>query len=372
MIVRAPKDHRAATLEKSRNYGTISADYTVRSIASAAYVILIFAASWIAAQPHASSETLYHCPMHPAYVAAKPGNCPICGMQLVKITDGPPNQRIQRERVPVEIRPEQQRMLGLATSEVITVPMERPIRAVGRVSLAPPSRMAAPCDGMVEQIYQNPGPAGALRVKAAEPILSLTAPPDTVIVRAPGPVVLLSTPQLGLQVGKGKDLYTFIDLSTVFVLADVRSTQVPFVRPGMTAKAILPAYPGKVWQGKVVEDSQQFDERMQTLKVKLQFPNDEPDIWQGMLANIELVSPIGSVLAIPESAVIADGEGEFVFVARPDNIFEPRKIETGLRADSLAEVKQGLSAGEHVVTSATFLLDSESRLKALALAADRN
>jgi len=232
--------------------------------------------------------------------------------------------------------------------------------------------MPAPCDGIVEQIYQNPGPAGALRVNAAEPILSLIAPPDKLIVRATGPVVLLSTLQPGLHVEKGKDLYTFIDLSTVFVLADVRSTEIPFLRPGMTAKAILPAYPGKMWQGNIVEASQQFDERMQTLKVKLQFPNDEPEIWQGMLANIELVSPIGRVLAIPENAVIADGEGEVVFVARSGNIFEPRKIETGLRADSLAEVKQGLSAGERVVTSATFLLDSESRLKALAIAAGRN
>jgi hypothetical protein len=121
-----------------------------------------------------------------------------------------------------------------------------------------------------------------------------------------------------------------------------------------------------VWQGNVVEASQQFDERMQTLKVKLQFENNQPEIWQGMLANIELASPIGRVLAIPESAVIADAEDAVVFVARSGDIFEPRKIETGLRANSQVEVKRGLSPGERVVTSATFLLDSESRLRALA------
>jgi len=338
----------------------------VRSIGFAVGAILILAASWIVAQQHSSKDQLYYCPMHPEYVATKPGTCPICGMQLVLSVAGEPSHAgIRQERVPVQIRPEQQRVLGISTTEVTTVPMERAVRAIGHVSLASPSRMPAPNDGIVERIYQNPGPTGALRIKAAEPILSLSAPPETVIVRAPGPLVLVSVPQPGFQVQKGKDLCMVIDLSTIFVLADIRSTDIRFIRAGLTAKAILPAYPGKVWQGSVVEASQQFDERMQTLKVKLQFENDQPEIWQGMLANVELVSPIGPVLAIPESAVIADGNDVVVFVAQPGNIFEPRRIETGLRENSLAEVKQGLSPGERVVTSATFLLDSESRLRAL-------
>jgi membrane fusion protein, copper/silver efflux system len=133
----------------------------------------------------------------------------------------------------------------------------------------------------------------------------------------------------------------------------------------------LPNYPGKVWQGNVVDASPQFDERLQTLKVKIQFPNDHAEIWQGMLANIELESELGEVLAIPENAVIADGEETLVFVAQTNNLFEPRKIQTGLRAKSLVEVKSGLSAGDRVVGSATFLLDSESRLRALVKAGNR-
>jgi Cu(I)/Ag(I) efflux system membrane fusion protein len=99
--------------------------------------------------------------------------------------------------------------------------------------------------------------------------------------------------------------------------------------------------------------------------VKIQFPNDRAEIWQGMLANIELECELGQVLAIPESAVIADGKETFVFVAQTNDLFEPRQIETGLRAKSLVEVKSGLSTGDRVVGSATFLLDSESRLRAL-------
>ena len=310
--------------------------------------------------------------MHPEYVAARPGTCPICGMQLVPVSEDSAPGGLPQERVPVEIRPEQQRVLGIALSTVIEMPMQKTIRVVGHVSLAPPSRMPAPEEGTVEEIYQNPGPAGALRLKSAEPILSLSAPPDTVVLRTPGPLVLISVPQPGIKVEKGKDLCMFIDLSTIFVLADVRSIDIPFLRPGLAAKAILPAYPGRIWQGNVVEASQQFDERMQTLKVKLQFQNDLSQIWQGMLANIELVSPLGTALAVPESAVIADGEDSVVFVAQPGDIFEPRKIETGFRTNSFTEIKRGLSPGEQVVTSATFLLDSESRLRALVQTVNRH
>jgi hypothetical protein len=311
--------------------------------------------------------------MHPEYVAAKPGTCPICGMQLVSVSEGGSAPGgLPQERVPVEIRPEQQRVLGIALSPVIKMPMQKTIRAVGHVSLPPPSRMPAPEEGIVEEIYQNPGPAGALRLKASEPILSLSAPPVTMVVRTPGPLVLISVPQPGLKVEKGKDLCMFIDLSTIFVLADVRSADIPFLRPGLAAKAILPAYPGRIWQGNVVQASPQFDEQMQTLKVKLQFQNDLPEIWQGMLTNIELLSPLETALAVPESAVIADGEETVVFVAQPGDIFEPRKIETGFQANSFTEVKRGLSPGERVVTSATFLLDSESRLRALVQTVNRH
>jgi hypothetical protein len=334
--------------------------------------MLILVACWIVAEESPSRDRLYHCPMHPDYVADKPGTCPICGMQLTLSEQGPAHVIVPQKRMTVEIRADQQRVLGMATSEVTILPMERAIRAVGRVSLTPPSRMPAPEEGIVKQIYQNPGPAGALRLRANEPILSLAAPPDTWIVRAPGPLVLISVPQPGFKVENGKDLCMFIDLSTIFLLADVRSTEIPFIHTGLSAKATLAAYPGRVWLGNVMEASQQFDERTQTLKVKLQFQNDLPGIWPGMLADIELSSPIGPVLAVPESAVIADGDDTVVFVARPGDIFEPRKIETGLRTNSFAEVKRGLSPGERVVTSATFLLDSESRLRALVQTVNRD
>jgi hypothetical protein len=337
----------------------------------ATFVLFVFTTSWIAAEQNSPRQSLYHCPMHPDYISEKAGTCPICGMQLVAAEGGNWHENQAPERVPVEIRPDQQRVLGMALSEAVGMPMERTMRVNGHVSMAPPSRMPAPEGGVVQEIYQNLGPAGALRMKAGEPILSLSLPPDTMIVRAAGPLILISVPSPGFKAEKGMDLYMYIDLSKIFVLVDVRSTDIPFIKTGLAAKATIASYPGRTWSGNVVDASQQFDERMQTLKVKLQFPNEVPEVWQGMLANVEMKDPIGTVLAIPESAVIEDGNETVVFVARPGDIFEPRAIQIGLRANSLAEIKRGLSPGERVVTSATFLLDSESRLRALVRAVHR-
>ncbi len=334
-------------------------------------LLLLVAVGVVAQRRPADGRTRYHCPMHPDYVATDPGDCPVCGMRLVPLTQAPaPVAGEGRERVAVEIRPETQRVLGLAVSEAAIAPLGKTIHAVGRVSLAPPSHLVAANAGTIREIYQNPGAAGALRLRATEPILSLADASDTVVLQAPGPLVLLSTPPAGFHVDKGQEVYQYIDLSTIFVLADVKSADIPQVRAGLLAKVNLPAHPGQTWQGSVTETSPQFDERLQTLRVKLQLPNEQPEIWPGMRADVELETPTQRMLAIPESAVIADGEGAVVFVAQGDDRFAPRKVETGLRAGPLVQIKGGLSAGERVVTSATFLLDAESRLQALAQTPD--
>jgi Cu(I)/Ag(I) efflux system membrane fusion protein len=322
----------------------------------------------------------YHCPMHPAYVTDKRGNCPVCGMELV-----PRHARVELanyqsgvpDRSPVEIRPEQRRSLGVSVTEARMESLRKTIHASGRVTMPPPVRLLSELDGAVDQVYRNPASPSVLRIRAADPILAVSprdpnasgAARAPVIVRAPAPLALLSVAQSGQRVEKGREVCLYIDLSTIFVTADIRSADLPFLAQGLAAQATLPAYPGRVWHGKIVEGSQQFDERMQTLKVKLQFSNAEPDVWAGMFADVVLQGAPRRLLAIPDTALIADGQDTFVYVARKDDMLEPRKIETGIRSMSLVEVKRGLSQGEKVVTSGTFLLDAESRLKTLGRSA---
>jgi membrane fusion protein, copper/silver efflux system len=341
---------------------------TLRTIAFTGIAILLLAMSWFIAQRPSAAQTRYHCPMHPDYVTTQPGNCPICGMRLIPVEDHLTQVMGGQERLTVELPPEMQRVLGVSLIEARERSLEKTIHAAGRVSMSPPARMTASEEGMVKEVFRNPGPAGSIRMGTSEPILSLSTSTGAVMVQAPGPLVLISVPAVGTAIEKGKELYSYIDLSTLFILAEIRSADIPLIQPGLPATARLAAYPGKAWSGQIVDAPRQFDERLQTLKVKIQCPNDQADIWQGMFADIELECEMIRALAIPESAVIEDGEETFVFVAQPNNLFEPRKIETGLRAGSMVEVKHGLLTSDRVVESATFLLDSESRLRALAKA----
>lgn len=273
------------------------------------------------------------------------------------------------DRVAVTLEPNQEHVLGIQLAAAAPRPLESVLHLVGHVSLPPPARMQASAAGTVETLEHPLGSLGAVRLRAGESILTLSSPGvASTIVRAPMPLVLLSVPQPGQRVDKGNDLYMYTDLSTLIVLADVKSFDIPLIKPGLPAEARLPTFPGVVWRGKAAGSLQQFDERMQTLSVRFEFPNRQTEIWQGMFATIDVHSPARRVLAIPQSAVIADGGGATVFVEKPNHVYEPQPVELGMQADSFVEVKHGLKAGDQVVTSATFLLDSESRLRAAAQA----
>lgn len=326
---------------------------------------VLAAALWLLPSKDSSAPARYRCPMHPDYVSATPGNCPVCGMALVSLAPAPSASTTPPERVPVEIRPDQQRTLGITLAEAKTVSMGRTIHATGRVSMPPASHLLATEQGTVEEVFRYPGPAGALHLKTGDPILSLTSTQASLTVRALGPLILLSTVPVGAGVAQGRDLGLYVDLSRLYVLAEVQSPDIPLVAPGTVATVTLPAHPGKTWRGRMIDSESQFDERAQTLKVKFEFPNGEPDLWTGMLAYLAIESRPARLLAVPESAVLPDGDGEVVFVGRSPTLFEPHRVETGLRANSMVEIKRGLSPGDRVAASAAFLLDSESRLKAM-------
>src|SRR5579884_145560 len=326
--------------------------------------------------PPAAIAAAYRCPMHPAYIQNAPGNCPVCGMLLTPTGAYRESDKslASSGRAPVTVRPEYQRTLGIRVAEVHEVALEKTIRAVGHVYFGAPSRFASEQAGAVREVYRTISAVGGPRLRRADAILSLSTSSasdlrisEVTIVRALKPLVLLSVPQPGQRVEKGNDLYTYVDLSLLSVLADIRTPDMQFAKIGAPAYATLPSHPGKVWRGRIREATQQFDERTHTLRVKVDFPNGEADIWPGMIANVELRCPVRRALAIPESAVIENGETAIVFVAKPGDLFEPKPVELGLRANGVAEIRRGLQSGERVVASATFLIDAESQLRAAAI-----
>jgi RND family efflux transporter MFP subunit len=124
----------------------------------------------------------------------------------------------------------------------------------------------------------------------------------------------------------------------------------------------LSYYAGKTYTGKITYIYPTVDPVSHTVKVRLEFPNPNFDLKPQMLANVELKIDYGKQILVPQEAVLDSGDKQYVFVVH-DSMFEPRPIQMGAKLEGKVVVLSGLKAGETVVTSGNFLIDSESRLK---------
>ena len=165
------------------------------------------------------------------------------------------------------------------------------------------------------------------------------------------------------SVNPDTELYTVSDFSTIWVNADIFEYEVPFVKVGQHAEMQLSYYPGKKWNGRVSFIYPTVDPTTRTVKVRLEFPNPDFQLKPQMFADIELKVNYGNQIVVPQEAVLDSGKEQTVFVAHEGGYFEPRKITMGAQVDGKVAVLSGLKAGETVVTSGNFLVDSESRLK---------
>ena len=160
------------------------------------------------------------------------------------------------------------------------------------------------------------------------------------------------------------ELYTIVDHSVVWINADIYESEIGFVGMGQRAVATTEAYPGEAFTGRVSYIWPHMTQETRTLKVRLEFPNSDLRLKPEMYTNVELKIPLGRRLVVSESAVVDTGTRQIVFVVRSPGSFLPRDVRTGVRVDGSVEILQGLRAGEEVVTSANFLIDSESQLRA--------
>lgn len=167
----------------------------------------------------------------------------------------------------------------------------------------------------------------------------------------------------GMRVMPDRELYTIADLSTVWVSADIYEFELPHIRLGQKAAITLSYFPGHLFTGRVSWISPALDEKTRTVKVRLEFANHDFMLKPEMYANVEIDVDAGKRLAVPDEAVLDSGVRKVVFLDKGEGRFEPREIGLGGKFDGYHEVLSGLSAGERILASASFLLDSESRLK---------
>ncbi len=159
-------------------------------------------------------------------------------------------------------------------------------------------------------------------------------------------------------------LYTVADLSTVWVFAALFQSDIGRLKPGDLAVVTADSYPGRLFSGRVDFVYPQVDMNTRTQRVRLVFENPTMALSPGMFVNISLKIPMGRQITIPASGVLQAGIRQIAFVDHGGGYFEPREIQLGQRVGDDFIVQKGLKAGEKIVTSANFLIDSESQLQA--------
>ncbi|MEX2297158.1 MAG: efflux RND transporter periplasmic adaptor subunit [Dongiaceae bacterium] len=194
--------------------------------------------------------------------------------------------------------------------------------------------------------------------------------------RTPGRTLLFAAPAEGrilermglpgMRIEAGEPIYRMADLSTVWVIAEVDERDIAGLAAGVEAEIELSAFAGERFAGVVKLIYPEVDPETRRVRVRIDIPNEDERLRPGMLAEVMFTTDLTAtpVIAIPDSAVLDSGTRQIVFVDMGEGRYQPRPVRLGRSAGGYREVQSGISPGERVVTSANFLLDSESNLQA--------
>ena len=229
-----------------------------------------------------------------------------------------------------------------------------------------------------EHMHGTPANEGNWLLQAAEERLRRFDVPDAEIARIEqsGSVereIAIESPASGYIVERNAlpnvyvqpdtKLYTIADLSTVWVYANVFQTDVGRLKPGDHAQVTVDAYPGRKFNGRIDQILPDVDLTTRTVRVRLIFTNPGIMLKPGMYVDVDISAPLGRRLVIPSSGVLQAGNRQIAFIDHGQGSLEPREIETGPRLDDSIVVLKGLKAGDRIVSSANFLIDSEAQLQ---------
>jgi Cu(I)/Ag(I) efflux system membrane fusion protein len=363
------------------------------------------------ASPKGEEKLVYHCPMHPEYTSDKPGNCPICGMNLVPVKAEEKEAQRGQEGA-LYIPQERLRAIGATFGVAEQRRLYKQIRTVGRVTYDETllKEISIKFSGWVESLYVDF--TGKI-VRQGEPLFSIYSPElvaaqeefllalgagesaldlreaarrklrlwdlsEAQILQLektgqPSRVVTLHSPVSGFVVEKrlyegkyvqaGEPLYRIADISRVWLRVAVYEDDLRLLRRGQPVTAEVLGTPGRELRGVIDYIDPYLDEATRTVEVRATFPNPDAELLPGMYASVRISVDLGERLAVPEQAVMFSGERYLVFVDGGNGMLEPREIRPGIRTSDFIEVLAGIMPGDRVVTSANFLIDSESKLK---------
>jgi Cu(I)/Ag(I) efflux system membrane fusion protein len=380
----------------------------------------------------AAPKEQYQCPMHPTIVQDHPGDCPICGMKLVKVAGGADAKAHADEAhgastveglATVDIDPSRQQLIGLTTAAVTRGPVGGSWRTVGRVAVDETRihHVNVKISGFISHTH---GSFVGMAVKKGEPLFRIYSPellaaedeyvlalgtrntlrtggsrssdgdelvasarrklelwdvPEGEIARlerggkpmkdvtfyAPATGVITKKDMVdGMRVAAGEMPFEMVDLSRVWVLADVYETELRHVKMGMPATLTLKAYPNRIFKGRVAFIDPLLNPKTRTVTVRLEFANPTGELKPEMFGEVVLQGASREGLRVPADSVIDSGTKSVVFVSVGEGKFQPREVRLGDSDGTHVEVASGVAEDEKVVTRANFLIDSESRLRA--------
>jgi Cu(I)/Ag(I) efflux system membrane fusion protein len=351
------------------------------------------------------------------YKSNKPGIAPDCGMKLVPQYGDETAAGKSKSSVsgysPLSLPSASQQLIGVKLAKAELRPLTISKRTVGRVT-ADERKLAqihSKVDGYVEQLFvsftgqsvrrgealltlyspdllstqqelllaqRNSTPFGRTLAASARRRLLLwdvsAAEIDRVVrtgtplramtLRSPvNGVVMTRNVAAGARVMPADTLYELADLSSIWVIADLYESDLSRVVTDSTVQITIESVPGRIWGGRVDFISPTINPATRTATVRIQLDNRDGALKPDMYANVLLDQVSGPVVAVPDSAVMQTGTRSIAFVSRGNGEFDPRQVETGIRAGGWIEIRRGIAAGDTVVADANFLVDSESRLK---------
>lgn len=168
----------------------------------------------------------------------------------------------------------------------------------------------------------------------------------------------------GMRIEPASELYTIADLSHLWIIGDIYEYELPSIRLGQTADVTLTYLPNERFKAILDFISPTVETPTRTVKVRFDIDNQKNQLKPGMYVNLELSIPSGKGIVVSKNAVLLTGERAVVFIYHGDGKIEWRNVTLGTRAGDRIEITQGVNEGDEIITSANFLIDSESQLKA--------
>lgn len=168
----------------------------------------------------------------------------------------------------------------------------------------------------------------------------------------------------GMKLTPGMNVYKIADLSNIWTEIEVFENQIQYLKLGQKADITLDAFPNRHWTGRIIYLNPTLDQKTRTLTAYVQIDNPDRKLLPEMYANVEIRVPaVSGVVKIPNEAILHTGERAVVVVEKEKGYFEPREVSIGAQGEGYSEITRGLQAGENIVISSQFLIDSESNLK---------